>query len=144
MKSETTDTIANDAQMIKGAIEQVLLKHGHSLEELELALAAKDTEKTAALLKAADKPPGKPAPSGDKPSGGGGGGGASPLNLAKAVGGLGIGGAGIVGGIGAGGIYLAHRGIADSQSKIERADEVKQRFDLARKEIEASRKQNKD
>ena len=122
MKSTTDVSAEALASHLKCALALNLGKAGHSLYELEEALATKDTEKTAKLLKAA---------------------GDSPLSSLKSLfdvasGGLmiGAGTAAAAGGVGAAGLYGAYKGLQDSKKRIDDANAVRQRMDIARRELE--------
>lgn len=119
MKS-TTDTLPLNAQL-KCALALALAKEGHTLHDLETALASKDAEKTAALMKTA-----------------------GPIDTLKtlyelAAGGtmIGAGTAGLAGAVGAAGLYGGYKGLQDSKKKIDDAAAVRQRIDLARRELES-------
>lgn len=120
---KSTDTLSEDAQLLKGAISTCLAHHGHTLSELEDSFANQDSEKSASLMKLA----------------------VGPLDMLKVLGlggniaQIGAGSAALAGGVGAAGIYGAYRGLSDSQRKIDEAESVKQRINLARRELEASR-----
>lgn len=120
MKS-TTETPADAvAVQLKCALALALAKEDHTLSELEDALAARDTEKTANLLKVG-----------------------APLDMLKTlyelgtgVAMLGAGSAALTGGIGAAGIYGGYKGLQDTKKKIDDAAAVRQRIDIARRELE--------
>ena len=119
MKSTTELSVA---AQIKCAIALQLAKDGHTLHDLEMALSSKDTEKTAALMKEA----------------------AGALDLLKALWGVGSGaatfGAGTAlaaGALGAAGLYGGYQGLRDSDKKVSDANAVRQRIDLARRELES-------
>ena len=121
MKSKTND-LNGMGMLFKFALEQQLAKEGHTLQDLETAMQTQDTEKTAGLLK----------------SGGG------PLDAVKTVFDLagngaliGAGTAGLAGALVGGAGYGAYKGLKDSRQKVQNADAVRQRLDLARQELES-------
>lgn len=122
MNSTNTDTqLPQEALLLKGALAAHLSKTGHSLQDLEDALARNDKEKVAELTKGALDLGG--ALSGTK-------------DFFQGVAQLGLGGSMLYGGVGGLGLYGAYKGLKDSNKKLEEGDAVKQRIDLARRELE--------
>lgn len=122
MKSTNTDTqLPEGALLLKSALAAHLSKSGHSLQDLEDALACNDKGKVASLTKGALDPMGT-------------------LNGVKdffyGIAQAGLGGSMLYGGVGGLGLYGAYKGLKDSNKKLEEGDAVKQRIDLARRELE--------
>lgn len=122
MKLKTDSELNEGALLIKGALAAHLLKSGHTLHDLEAALAAKDSVKVASLTKGAVDP-------GGLLSGG--------KDFAAGLAQLGLGGSMLYGGLGGLGLYGGYKGLKDSNKKLEESDAVKQRIDLARRELES-------
>ncbi len=113
-----TQPLSPEALSLKCALDAALAKEGHSLQELEQALAQQDTEKTAALLKLAKD--GESWVDGI-------------TDLAKLFGGTAL----LTGGVAGGGLYGAYKGLKHSEKKVKDSDALRQRIDLARRELEA-------
>lgn len=118
MKSNTDNQLSENALILKGALAAHLSKSGHTLHDLEDALSKNDKEKVASgafdlggIL------------SGTK-------------DFAAGLAQLGLGGAMLYGGVGGLGLYGGYKGLKDSNKKLEEGDAVKQRIDLARRELE--------
>lgn len=117
-----TDISAEDlALQLKCALALAFAKNGRHLDELEEALETRNTEKTAELLKI----------------------GGGPLDvlktvfeLGKGVALMGVGSAAAVGGLGAAGLYGGYKGLQDTKKKVDEANAVRQRIDIARRELE--------
>lgn len=121
MKSNTdSNALTGDALIIKSALAAHLAKTGHTLQDLEVALASNDKGKTGELL--------KDAGAGDFASG--------LKDFLLGVGQLGLGGSMLYGGLGGFGLYGGYKGLKDSNKKLDEADAVKQRINLARRELE--------
>lgn len=115
--------MSDTALALKGALSLELGKQGHTLADLETALSEKDQTKTASLLKNAE----------------------GLLNQLKSLLGLGASGAGILGGtalgagaIGGAGLFGAYKGLEDTKHQREEAEAIRQRIDVARKELESA------
>lgn len=122
MKSNTDNQLSEDALILKSALAAHLHKNGHSLHDLEDALARNDKGKVAELTKGALDLGGTLSGTKDFAAG-----------LAQ----LGLGGSMLYGGLGGLGLYGGYKGLKDSNKKLEEGDAVKQRIDLARRELEA-------
>ena len=121
---KSSNEFSATALFIKGALEAGLKAGGHTLAEFEGALASGDSTKTAALLE-------KNA--------------VGVMDALKALVGAGKGGlylgggsALLAGGLAGGGLYGGYKGLKDSQRKIDEADAVRQRVELATRELQSA------
>lgn len=121
---KSTNELSAGAMFIKGALEAELVAGGRTLADFESALATGDTTKTAEMLE-------KNA--------------VGVLDALKAIVGAGKGGlylgggsALLAGGLVGGGMYGGYKGLKDSQRKIDEADAVRQRVELATRELQAA------
>ena len=121
MKSNTDSPQVQDALLLKSALAAHLAKTGHSLLDLEDALQRSDKSKVGDLIKGA-------LDLGSLASG--------AKDLGVGLGQIGLGGTMAYGGLGGLGLYAAYKGLKDSDKKLSEADAVKQRINLARRELE--------
>ena len=117
-----TNNLSGPAMLLKHALASHLSETGSSIAELEASLAASPAEKTAAVLKVS---------------------GASLLASLQAILGMGgsaammgAGSAALTGALAGGAGYVAYKGIRDSGKKVQDADAIRMRLDLARQQLQ--------